>query len=76
MEPIIKRGARSLSFVGRVQWLRQGTEREELCVWMDRIRTTMLIVLVQIAIESSQIRESEKTQVKMRSLFEDVRSEQ
>lgn len=78
VEPRVKQGATRLSFIGRAQWLLQGTEREELCVWMDRVKTTMLMILVQIAIEASQNRVVEKsdTQARMQDFFEEIRSEQ
>jgi hypothetical protein len=56
LEPDVKDRDVGLGFLGRARWLLKGAEREELCVWMERVKMAFVMIMYEVMYEALQER--------------------
>lgn len=56
IEPNVKGRDAGLGFLGRARWVWKFAEREELCVWMERVKMAFVMIMYEVMYEALQER--------------------
>lgn len=58
-----------LHWKARLRWVWQKSQREELCLWIDRVKDAFLLVMLQVMYEALDLRASESQSISSREIF-------
>jgi hypothetical protein len=56
LKPDVKDRHVGLSFFERTRWIFKGAERNELCVWMERVKMAFVMIMLEVIYEALQER--------------------
>jgi hypothetical protein len=56
LEPDVKDRGVGLGMIGRAKWFFKSKEREELCIWMERVKMSFLMIMYEVIYEALQQR--------------------
>lgn len=58
-----------LHWRARLRWVWQKSQREELCLWIDRVKDAFLLVMLQVMYEALERRASESQSTPSKEIF-------